>query len=135
MVAILILLSVIGLYISAYFTLVYYRVLPADTKWIPPFCRMEEGSCQLVIRHPDAKVFGVPNSLLAICYYISVIGLGLGIDSPFYLSLVEFASWVTVALAVYLIYSLFFKVKVVCPLCLVSHAINIVLAIVITFFR
>jgi uncharacterized membrane protein len=135
MVVILILLPAIGLYISTYFTLVYYGILPPDTRWIPSVCRMEKGACQLVIRHPDAKVFGVPNSLLAICYYTSVLALGLGVDFPIYVSIVEVASWATVLLAVYLIYSLFFKVKVVCPLCLVSHAINLVLAIVITLFR
>lgn len=131
--AALIVLSGIGLYISVYFTLVYYRVVDAASTFVPSFCRMDEGTCQLVIRHPDARLSGLPNSVLGIGYYLFVLLAGLGVDGDGLLSFVQWLAWAAVLLAVYLIFSLFFRVKVVCPLCLVSHGLSLAIALVLTF--
>ncbi len=131
----LIILSGIGLYISVYFTLVYYKLVDANTKVVPSFCRMDEGTCQLVIRHPDARLSGLPNSVLGIGFYALVMLVGFGVDGTVLFLLVKWIAWVTVLLAVYLVYSLFFRVKVVCPLCLVSHAVSVVIAVLLTTWK
>lgn len=129
----LILLSVIGLYIAVYFTLVYYRLVDADSALVPSFCRMDEGTCQLVIRHPDARLSGLPNSLLGIGFYVLVLLVGLGAGGEVLFLFVRWVAWAAVLLAVYLVFSLFFRVKAICPLCLVSHGISLAIALVLTF--
>ncbi len=137
-------LAAVGLYIAAYFTLVYYGVLEANTSLMPKVCRLETGTCQTVLSTPFARVFGVPNSLLGVAYYIVVIvlvatgwihpsrgifvgnvGLDLGIA-------VVVVAWFTVLLGTFLAYSLFFIIKIPCPLCLAAHTINLALAILLT---
>jgi uncharacterized membrane protein len=130
--ALLALLSLTGLYISAYFTLVYYRVIPPDSRWVPPFCRMEDQTCQLVVQHRDARVFGLPNSVLGVVFYAMILVNVLTGGIPTLTSLLMYGSWLTVALAVYLVHSLYFKVKVVCILCLISHGINLLIALLLT---
>jgi uncharacterized membrane protein len=127
-------LSVIGLYISSYFTLVHYRIVEADSKYVPEFCRMDEGSCMLVIHHPDASIFGVPNALLGIPYYLSVLLLVVGVDGDPLLTGLRLSSLVTVVLGVYLVHSLFVKVRVMCLLCLTSHVINMFIAFLLLYY-
>ena len=93
---------------------------------------MEEGTCQLVIHHPDAMVLGVPNSLLGAGYYLFLILVNAGIGSPVIFSFMQVASWVPVVFGAYLVCSLFFKVKVLCALCIVSHGINLAIALLFT---
>ncbi len=131
---VLILLSAVGVYISMYFTLVYYRFITPNAAFIPAFCRMEEGTCQLVIHHPDARVLGVPNSLLGAGYYLFLILVNAGIGSPVIFSFMQVASWVPVVFGAYLVCSLFFKVKVLCALCIVSHGINLAIALLFTLW-
>ena len=126
-------LSGIGLYIALYFTLVYYRLVDADTALVPSFCRMDEGTCQLVIRHPDAQLSGLPNSLLGIVFYILVLSVGIGAGGELLFHFVRWLAWAAILLAAYLMYSLFFRVKATCPLCLASHAISLTIALLLTF--
>ena len=130
----LLLLSTIGLYISAYFTLVYYGIVKADTKYVPAFCRMDEGSCMLIVHHSDAKVFGVPNALLGIAYYSCVLLFSVGVDGGVLLSGLIVSSLVAVILGVYLAYSLFVKLRVKCFLCLSSHGINMTIAFLLLYY-
>jgi len=50
---------------------------------------------------------------------------------PVFLSTLVVVAWFTVALGIYLAYSLFFIIKTPCPLCLASHAINLALALLL----
>lgn len=126
------LLSVVGLYISLYFSLVYYGLMGTRNRLVPAFCRMEEDACRLVVHHSDARVLGVPNSVLGAGYYLLLMLIGVGVYFPVFVSFMRFASWVSVALAAYLVYSLFSRVKVLCPLCLFSHGLNLVMAVLLT---
>ena len=123
-----------GLYISLYFTLVYYGVIPAENSFVPAFCSLKENTCQSVLNTRFARVFGVPNSLLGIIYYVLILVLLLAnlLCVPVFLNAFVIAAWVTVALGIYLAYSLFFIIKTPCPLCLASHAINFALALLFT---
>jgi uncharacterized membrane protein len=128
----LIILSLAGFLISLYFTLVYYRKIPANHFLVPRICRMEESRCQTVLSAPDARVFGAPNFLLGLIYY-TLIFLAALLDMVIPFSLV-FLFWISVAvvlLGVYLTHSLLFKIKISCPLCFVSHGINAVITVLL----
>lgn len=131
---VLIFLSSVGLYISLYFSLVYYTLIGTNSRFVPAFCRMEEGTCQLVVHHVDARALGVPNSLLGVGYYILLILLGAGMNPPLFVSLMRFASWISVVLAAWLVHSLLFRIKLMCLLCLVSHGLNLVIAVLLTLY-
>jgi uncharacterized membrane protein len=87
-----------------------------------------------------ARVFGVPNSLLGILYYLAVIGWILLPGTWFVvgfsraMSLARAALWLlipasvaTVGLGFYLIHALRRRLHIDCPLCYTAHAINAVL--------
>jgi uncharacterized membrane protein len=126
-------LAAIGLYIAGYFTLVYYGLLAANTRLMPSVCQLEERSCKTVLGTKYACVFGVPNSLLGVLYYLIVITLVLGgfTAVPISLALIAVA-WFTVGLGLVLAYALFFIIRIPCPLCLAGHTINLSLAILLT---
>ena len=66
----IVLLSLGGLADALYFTLAYYgRIRKA--RWVPEIlCAREGSNCVTVVRTPYARVFGVPNSLLGVVYYV-----------------------------------------------------------------
>ena len=122
-------LCLVGFGISSYFTGVAYHWVRPDTRWIPAFCRMGEQTCATIVFTPQARVFGVPNSVLGQLFYATlaiVAGTG-GLDEPLIRLVVFGASGVTVVLGAYLSYSLLFVTRVNCVLCFTSHAINLML--------
>lgn len=128
----LLLLSVMGLYVSVYFTLVYYGLIRPDAKYVPQLCRLDEGGCRRLLDHRHARLLAVPNSLLAILYYGAIIlGITLAVDSGI-MVWITYVSWFVVAVGLFLIYSLFFVVKTRCVLCFLSHALNVLIAIILT---
>lgn len=128
-----IILAAVGLYIAAYFTLVYYGVLEAGTRLMPRVCRLDERTCQTVLSTRFARVFGVPNSLLGVLYYVCVIALlSTGWLTPTLGAALVAVAWFTVVLGAFLAYSLFLIIKVPCPLCLAAHTINLALAILLS---
>ena len=127
----LLLLSLIGFLISLYFTLVYYQRIPANYFLVPRVCRMEESNCQTVLSTRDARVFGVPNFLLGLMYYLVIflaVLLGFAGKECDALQILLWISLFVVALGFYLGYSLIFKIKTLCPLCFASHGINAIIA-------
>ncbi|HEV2351747.1 MAG TPA: vitamin K epoxide reductase family protein [Terriglobia bacterium] len=129
-------LSVVGLANALYFTFAYYgRIKKA--RWVPEIlCAREGSSCVTVVQTPYARVFGVPNSLLGIIYYVLLIvwacsGFTIGPSITIRtravpLSILGFlaAGAGTVVLGFYLIYALRRKLHTHCPLCYLGHAIN-----------
>jgi uncharacterized membrane protein len=123
--------SLVGFFISLYFTLVYYQRIPANYYLVPRICRMNEATCQTVLSTRDARVFGFPNSVLGSLYYAVVFFITLigGWESHrFVLWVFLLISILVVLLSVYLSYSLLFRIKIACPLCFVSHGINVLIA-------
>jgi uncharacterized membrane protein len=130
----LLLLSLIGSLISFYFTLVYYQIIPANYHLVPHICRMKESTCQTVLSTRDARVFGIPNSALGILYYgiVFFITVAGGWGSGGFVH--RFFLWVSilvVLLSFFLSYSLLYRIKIVCPLCFMSHGINVVIALLL----
>jgi uncharacterized membrane protein len=139
----IVLLSLGGLAEALYFTLAYYgRVRKA--RWVPEiFCAREDSSCVTVVRTPYARVFGAPNSLLGVVYYVllmvwivfvpryvSISGHVLRPFDTLGLLLLGASLW-TVILGFYLIYALRRILRTHCPLCYAAHAINIVLFVLL----
>ena len=139
----IVILSFAGLVNAFYFTFAYYgRIKKA--RWVPAMlCAREGSSCVTVVQTPYARVFGVPNSLLGILYYLALIGWGFCGESVgprvvvgghevavSTLALVA-ASAGTVLLGFYLIYSLIEKLHTHCPLCYLGHAINATILILL----
>jgi uncharacterized membrane protein len=120
---IIILQAATGFLISLYFTLVYYGILTADQRYIPDSCRMEERTCQQIIHTTEARLFGLPNSLIGLWYYLLVIisTVTPGIV-PHKIMIIASAS--TVAVGIYLSYVLIMKLKIPCILCFTGHGIN-----------
>jgi uncharacterized membrane protein len=117
-------LSLVGFWISVYFTGVYYKWFQPNVVWIPQVCQLKESSCMMIIDTPRAKLFGVPNSVFGIGLYAYLI-LNLFVHFPVIIALVLLSF--AVIRSIYLAYSLIFVTKVPCPLCFTSHVINIIL--------
>ena len=128
MMFLILILSFVGLWISAYFTGVYYKWFRPDVFWIPQVCQLKESSCMMILDTPRAKLFRVPNSVFGIGLYIYLI-----LNSFAHFSSV--VALILLALAVirsiYLAYSLIFVTKVPCPLCFTGHIINIILLLAV----
>ena len=69
----ILLLSLAGLAISLHFTFTYYARIK-KARWVPELLCAREGSrCVTVVQTRYAQVFGVPNSLLGVFYYLILI--------------------------------------------------------------
>lgn len=130
--AAVIVLALAGLADALYFTFAYYgRIKKA--RWVPEIlCAREGSNCVTVVQTPYARVFGVPNSLLGVVYYLLVI-LWAAAGPP--MAAVGWAlvvaSAVAVILGFYLIYSLLRRLHTHCPFCYAAHAINAVLLVLL----
>ncbi len=137
-------LSLAGLVISLYFTFAYYGRIK-KSRWVPEIlCAREGSSCVTVVQTPYARVFGVPNSLLGIIYYVALI-FWVGMDwlplvyiehtNMIYILASEVLllpiSLATVLLGFYLIYALRRILRIDCPLCYASHAINFAILVLL----
>ncbi|MBI4358095.1 MAG: vitamin K epoxide reductase family protein [Candidatus Omnitrophica bacterium] len=120
-------LSFIGLWISFYFTGVFYQWFKPNVFWMPQICQLKEATCMTILDTPRAKLFGYPNSLFGIFLYAYLI-LDL-IFFPPEIALVLLA--LAVLRSVYLAYSLIYVTKIPCPLCFTSHAINLILFLMV----
>lgn len=133
MLLLLVTLCATGILISGYFIGVTYRWVKPDTRWIPPVCRMGEDSCAFVVFTPQARVFGPPNAVLGLLFYVvlALVAMGGALDEPWVRMVMLAAGGVTVALGLFLTYSLLFVIRVRCVLCLASHVVNLVLFVIL----
>ena len=141
----IVVLALVGLADAFYFTVAYYgRSGPA--RWMPEIlCPREGSSCVTVVRTPYARVFGVPNSLLGMLYYLAVLVWVLlaprHSSSPdnFYRAfemagvLLLGASLFAAVFGFYLVHALRRVLHTHCPLCYAAHAVNIMLLVLLPF--
>jgi uncharacterized membrane protein len=132
----LVLAALLGLVLALYFTGVTYGWLRPDVRWIPPVCRLKEETCQRIIDTPEARVFGLPNSVLGLGYYAVILGaVAASPLSPAARGVVVGIAWGTVGLGVYLAYRLLRVLRVPCVLCFTAHALNLAIALLVTYGR
>ncbi len=122
-------LSLIGFYISLYFTLVYYGIISPLKFPIPQVCKLSENACSLIINTRYARILGLPNFVYGIFYYLLLILFAISNSNDYIKILFQIVALFVVAFGVYLIYVLIYVLRVKCILCLVSHIINFLLAV------
>jgi len=129
--------SALGWLISLYFTLVYYRVIKPDVRFIPAFCRLDEATCQYLMGTRNAKILGVRNFALGLLYYTALLVYvaSESVQEIIPLSLLIFVSMFTVFLGVYLVYGLIAKLKTHCTLCYTSHVCNLLIFVALVARR
>ncbi len=144
----IVILSLAGLADALYFTFAYYGRVK-NARWVPEvLCAREGSSCLAVVRTAYGSVFGAPNSLVGILYYVLLIGWaaggqGMGLEFPLgmhsflitFKDLLLAASAVTVALGFYLVFALRRILHADCPLCYAAHAINFALLALLIVVR
>jgi uncharacterized membrane protein len=125
---ILALVSSLGFFISLYFTLVYYQLMPADARFIPKFCRLDQSTCESILATPEARVFGIPNFSLGLVFYLAlIVAIALPeVLEKAYLLFVA-ASGLAVAMSLFLSYTLLLRLKARCALCFASHILNLII--------
>jgi uncharacterized membrane protein len=116
--------AVAGGYISLYFTLVYYKIIQPDIRWVPSFCRVKDQTCARILEAPSARTLGLPNSVFGLAYYGAILIL----PSNQFEILFLVASIFSVGLGMYLTHTLIVKLHVHCTLCFTAHLINLVIA-------
>jgi uncharacterized membrane protein len=124
----------VGFLDALYFVLVSYRWMRPDPKWMPPVCRMDEGSCARIVDTRYGRVFGLPNGVFGVAWYILLAAAGVhwainGDLSYCVLWLVGAAG--VLALTLFLAWALIFRLHVVCRLCFLAHALNLAILVLI----
>jgi len=121
--------SLAGFCVAGYFMLLTY----GRASRLPRWCRTDESACTRVLAHPDAHLAGVPNALIGVGYHAVVLLYAAGVLPAVLHAWLTAAAWMSVAAGGYLTWSLIVRVRVVCRLCLLSHGLNLVIAILLTW--
>ncbi|CUS79881.1 vitamin K epoxide reductase family protein [Candidatus Kryptobacter tengchongensis] len=124
-------LSILGFYISLYFTFVYYQIVSPSKFLVPKICKLTENTCQMIIYSEYAKLLGLPNFIYGLAYYFAILLFAILESNGYIKTAIAIASWFVVAVGVYLVYILTRVLKVNCLLCFVSHILNFLIAILI----
>ncbi|MDR5709297.1 MAG: vitamin K epoxide reductase family protein [Armatimonadota bacterium] len=128
-------LCTVGFLDSLYFTLVQYRILPPDPRWLPRFCRVEQGRCLSLLQAPEARLLWIPNSVVGLGFYPGVFAAAL-------LGQLGDRRWLGAALVValgavlasfYLVWALLRRLRIHCPLCYLAHVVNAALLALLIF--
>ncbi len=122
--------ALVGLVNAALFTALMYGWLEIESPLLTRVCRVDAGDCRKVIGSPRARLFGVPNSVLGVVWYLlagflAATALATG-ALPLRPALLVLSA-LTVAVGLYLIWSLRFRLRVDCWFCYAGHAANIVI--------
>ncbi|MEO2197766.1 MAG: vitamin K epoxide reductase family protein [bacterium] len=126
-------LCTVGFLISGYFVGVTFQWVKPDTRWIPPVCRMGQDTCSSVVFTRQARVFGPPNAVLGLLFYLLLAAAAIGgaLDEPLVHLALLGISGATVVLGLFLTYSLLFVIRVRCVLCFTSHVVNLALFVIL----
>lgn len=128
----ILLLSVVGFYISLYFILVHYHIIPSSKFPLPKICRLPNDACLLITQTKYARILGLPNFLYGLFYYSFLIFLAIFEDKGYIKVVFVVIAWFVVALGVYLSYVLVKVLKINCVLCFISHILNLAIAILLS---
>ncbi len=127
-------LAILGALDAAYFVAVTYRWMAPDARFVPAFCRMDAGSCASIVDTRWARVFGLPNAVWGLGWYVIVAAAALGampgFPTPWCAGLLV-ASGATVAFSALLFWAIVWRLRTRCPLCFAGHAINVAIFLVL----
>ena len=89
-----------------------------------------------VVQTARARVVGgVPNSLIGICYYLTLAIVSFGLSTPAVYFPALIAVSLAAAMSVYLAYSLLFVTKMPCAYCWTGHVVIWALLVVLIFLK
>lgn len=121
-----IVLGVLGLAVSLYLLTVHWG-------WWSAVC-LGVGNCEAVNTSIYSELLGIPVALLGALTYLSLIGLGVAIWIDFFAEYARLARFFIVAVGVvfsaYLTYIELFVLHEICPWCVLSAILIVLLAIV-----
>lgn len=124
-------LAMAGLISSIYFALAHYgRIKTGDM--IPTVAG--EGICVSILDTPYARVLGLPNSVFGITYYLLITfsaGYRLLFGEWLLLNVLIVVAVLAALFSLFLAWSLIFRIRVFCPVCFLSHAVNLALAVIL----
>jgi uncharacterized membrane protein len=126
-------LCLVGFWDALFFTLVQYRVVPPDPRWLPRVCRMEEGRCFTILQAREARLLGIPNSVLGLFFYPLVFASalwGFRGDRGWLWVAVGSAASATLVSA-YLAWALLVRLRTHCVLCYLAHTVNFLLLVLL----
>ena len=97
-------------------------------------CRSTESQCSLVCRDRAARLFwGLPNTALGAAYYLMIGMLSL-FAAPHYpalsVTIGRTLSLIALATSLFLALYLILKLKTPCPICMLGHGVNLLIALV-----
>lgn len=125
-------LALVGLADSVYLSLAHYGVVEVETPVLTEMCEPRAGTCESVQRTSQATTLGVPNSMLGVGYYMLVAAATaarLLTGRWFAPRLMLALTIAAMCFSIYLLYVLVFQIRVLCPYCMLAHAINIALVV------
>jgi len=137
-------ISLVGLIVSSY--AYYVEVRMAQDKNFKPLCDIsKEVRCSKALGSSYGKGFGFlgnvfghqhtlnqPNTIFGIAFYALMACLGFARNSK--ASLVQLnLAFISVLVSGYLAYVLFFVLKEICPVCIATYAVNIILLLLSIF--
>ncbi len=117
------LLNITGLIISVYAFYVRYKVFKSSS-YVPVCDISDKISCSRAFGSQYSKTLGIPNPLLGILYYSSIIMLSLFsvfLQYIFYLTILPFI------FSLYLAYISYFRQRNFCVVCTFTYLLNIAL--------
>ena len=123
-------LAGMGAATSVYFAALGAGLVDPQSRRLPRICRMEARDCSSLLRSEDAKVFGVPNAVVGLLYYVAVLTVATHRDALHDLiGFLVLPGLLAVVVGVYLTARLLIVHRVWCPLCLATHSIDLLLLV------
>lgn len=129
-------LSLAGLWAAVTMTGAFYGWWRGPARLVPErLCSPRAGGCLDILATRYARVFGPPNSSLGIAYYLLLLAVAAAgparlpgaLEAP-----LRAIAWGVVIFSVYLAWSLLFRLRTGCPICFLSHGINLAVALILT---
>lgn len=123
------LLAVAGWAFSFYFLMVVRGKMAPNVWWMPPVCRMSEGTCNTLVETPYGKIIGKPNAFWGALFYplILVLLISVAFGKLASASLLILGAF-SLTMSFYLVWGLY-RLRTPCPVCFATHAINLLFLI------
>ena len=128
------LLAAIALLVNLHF--VYTHVLKPKYRRNSHSMLCPGKKCDTLLESYYSRIFYIPNYVLSILYYASLLAMSFTLYFTAQLFRVPLLllMWFVVAMSLWLFYVIAFKLKTTCFVCFTSQAVNVLIAVLFTFF-
>lgn len=138
--ALLPVLCLIGAALATYLSVIHYGVWFGNVS-LGAFCGAGGGDCSGVLASRFGQLAGLPVSIWGLCYYTVAGALSLAIlllrpeDTPPFARALFWITAAALAFDAYLGWIMWARLEMVCPLCLATYAVNLMIFLIVTFRR